>query len=175
VLANVQRIQRNRELNGEHGFTLIELLIVIVVLGILAAIVVFALGGVTSSSAAAACATDAQSVNVAIAAEQAQAPGVTPIYASGSAPGDLAPAYLSTLPSSSSYIIGISGASASGANTTVTLVPGDPGYVATETGSPLAPNAEQFNGVLGATPGAFQFPAATPATSYSSKGVCAGA
>ena len=38
MFANLSRIQRNREVNGERGFTLIELLIVIVVLGILIAI-----------------------------------------------------------------------------------------------------------------------------------------
>lgn|GEM_PF-1556564 len=162
VLANIHRIQRNRELNGERGFTLIELLIVIVVLGILAAIVVFALGGVTSSSAAAACATDAQSVNVAIAAEQAQSPTTPP---TAGATGNLVPTYLATWPSSAAYTIGVSGN-----NTTVTLATTDPGYI-----DASHPGAAQFNGVLGAAAGdAYQF-AATPVSTFSGKGICAGA
>jgi prepilin-type N-terminal cleavage/methylation domain-containing protein len=166
VLANIHRIQRNRELNGEQGFTLIELLIVIVVLGILAAIVVFALGGVTSSSAAAACTTDAQSVNVAIAAEQAASPGVTPILASGSGAGNLVPAYLATLPSNTSYAITLGGASTTGANTMVTLVSGDPGFPyasVSATGTP-----EQYNG------SAWVYPTGAPANLLG-KGICAGA
>jgi general secretion pathway protein G len=76
-------IERYREIKRqkaagerEEGFTLIELLIVIVVLGILAAVVVFALGGVTGSSAKSACAADAKTVETAVAAFQAQNPGV---------------------------------------------------------------------------------------------------
>jgi prepilin-type N-terminal cleavage/methylation domain-containing protein len=169
VLANIHRIQRNRELNGEQGFTLIELLIVIVVLGILAAIVVFALGGVTSSSAAAACTTEAQSVNVAIAAEQATSPSVAPLLVSGTAAGDLVPAYLSTVPSSSFYTITVG--TTSPYTTMVSLNnSGDPGYTAAEVSGAVTP--QQYNGVLGS--GAFQYPA-TPASNYASKGICAGA
>jgi general secretion pathway protein G len=91
-------VQLNRKQRGLGGFTLIEMLIVIVVLGMLAAIVVFAVGGITSSSAASACATDAKSVSYAIAAEQSQTPNVPPVYAVGSEPGDLVPAYLVVLP-----------------------------------------------------------------------------
>jgi prepilin-type N-terminal cleavage/methylation domain-containing protein len=78
-------IERYREIKRqkaagerEEGFTLIELLIVIVVLGILAAVVVFALGGVTGSSAQSACSADAKTVETAVAAFQADNPGVTP-------------------------------------------------------------------------------------------------
>ncbi len=158
MLANIERIQRNRELNGEQGFTLIELLIVIVVLGILAAIVVFALGGVTSSSAAAACSTDAQSVNVAIAAEQAQTPSTAPTQA------NLVPTYLATWPSSSYYTISVSGT-----NTMVALTSGDPGAVTTPSGGPTT-TAEQFNGS-----GAYTFPATGFVASLAGKGICAGA
>jgi prepilin-type N-terminal cleavage/methylation domain-containing protein len=120
-----KRVQLNRKYRGLEGFTLIELLIVIIVLGILAAIVVFALGGVSSSSAAAACTTDAKSVSYAIAAEQIQTPNVPPVYAVGSAPGDLSPAYLASLPANSSlYTIGLSSDNLA---VEVTLASNDPG------------------------------------------------
>jgi general secretion pathway protein G len=67
-----RELQTRRHEEGFDGFTLIELLIVIVVLGILAAVVVFALGGVTSQSASAACNADAKTVDVALAAYNAQ-------------------------------------------------------------------------------------------------------
>lgn len=165
MLANIQRIQRNRELNGERGFTLIELLIVIVVLGILAAIVVFALGGVTSSSATAACTTDAQSVNVAIAAEQAQTPNVAP---TGGATGNLVPTYLATWPSSSFDTITVSGT-----NTMVALKANDPGTSTTPSVAGPGTTAEQFNGS-----GAYAFPT-TGATLWpanmAGNGICTGA
>ena len=75
---HLEQIRQRRRDEGkepgfvESGFTLIELLIVIVVLGILAAVVVFALSGVTASSAVSACNSDAKSVEVAIAAYNAQ-------------------------------------------------------------------------------------------------------
>ena len=111
--------ERYRELqerseNGEtpeSGFTLIELLIVIVVLGILAAIVIFSLTGVTGQSQVAACNTDAKSVEVAVAAYEANPPaGVV----AGTAPanmGLLVPTYLHTAPTattaSNGYAISI--------------------------------------------------------------------
>jgi general secretion pathway protein G len=67
-----RELQQRRHDEGFDGFTLIELLIVIVVLGILAAVVVFALGGVTGQSAQAACNADAKTVEVALAAYNAQ-------------------------------------------------------------------------------------------------------
>jgi general secretion pathway protein G len=165
VFNTLKTVQRNREASGEPGFTLIELLIVIVVLGILAAIVVFALGGVTSSSAAAACATDAQSVNVAIAAEQTQQPGVPPVLQSGSAAGDLVPEYLATLPNSSYYSISVSAAAPW--NTLVTLTQSnDPGVVAVP--GLLNDNGDIFNGNT-----AYQY--SGTGTSLDGQGICAGA
>jgi len=165
VFNTLKTVQRNREANGEQGFTLIELLIVIVVLGILAAIVVFALGGVTSSSAAAACATDAQSVNVAISAEQAQQPGVAPLLASGSAAGDLVPEYLATLPNSSYYAVSVSATAPW--NTLVALTQdADPGVAATN--GVANGSAQVFNGST-----AYQY--SGTGTSLDGQGICAGA
>jgi prepilin-type N-terminal cleavage/methylation domain-containing protein len=78
----------------ELGFTLIELLIVIVVLGVLAAVTVFALGGVTAKSAQSACNADAKTVDVALAAYNANGTTVAatlPLLVSGG--------YLQSLPS----------------------------------------------------------------------------
>jgi prepilin-type N-terminal cleavage/methylation domain-containing protein len=93
------------------GFTLIELLIVIVVLGVLAAVTVFALGGVTSQSAVSACNADAKTVDVAVAAYDAQT-GYTSGQ-SGTVPAaptsvNLVPSYLQSFPTSSHYTITLS-------------------------------------------------------------------
>ena len=103
TLKKLQAKKAAQENNG--GFTLIELLIVIVVLGILAAVVVFSLGGVAGTSAVAACEADGSSINTAMAALTASSPGTTPILASGTAAGDLAPNYLQTIPSNSSHYV----------------------------------------------------------------------
>jgi prepilin-type N-terminal cleavage/methylation domain-containing protein len=94
--------------DDQLGFTLIELLIVIVVLGILAAVVVFALSGTGAQSASAACNADAKTVDVAVAAYDAQ----TGYSGSGTTPPAptaalLVPTYLRSFPSSSLYIIGL--------------------------------------------------------------------
>jgi general secretion pathway protein G len=174
VLHTLSRIHRNRELDGERGFTLIELLIVIVVLGILAAVVVFALSGVVSSGAASACATDAQSVAVAITAEQVATPQYAPVYASGTANGDLAPLYLATLPNSAYYTISMGSSN----QVQVALKTGDPGYTTPAgVGVAAAPGAtaENYNATGGST--IYDFPTSTgwPGLSYSGKGICAGA
>jgi general secretion pathway protein G len=78
MIERYRQIQRERAAGEreDSGFTLIELLIVIVVLGILAAVVIFALGGVAGKSAVASCNSDAKTVETAVAAWQAQNPGV---------------------------------------------------------------------------------------------------
>ncbi len=78
VFAAYRRIieRRTAQEESEGGFTLIELLIVIVVLGILAAVVVFALGGITGKSAISACEADGTTIETAIAAFNANNPGV---------------------------------------------------------------------------------------------------
>jgi prepilin-type N-terminal cleavage/methylation domain-containing protein len=94
--------------SDELGFTLIELLIVIVVLGILSAVTVFTLSGTAAQSAVAACNADAKTVDVAVAAYDAQ----TGYSGSGTVPPAptaalLVPTYLQTFPASGLYTIGL--------------------------------------------------------------------
>lgn len=100
MISTLKKLQAKKAAQeNSGGFTLIELLIVIVVLGILAAVVVFSLGGVTGSSSVAACKADGATVSTAIAAEQAQNPGVPAVLGTGAASaGDLATTYLQSIP-----------------------------------------------------------------------------
>ena len=109
----IQRYQAQKKAGEtELGFTLIELLIVIVVLGVLAGVTVFALGGVTSQSAVSACNADAKTVDIAVAAYNAQTgysgSGTTPpaptsvLLTAGATP------YLQSFPNSSHYTITLS-------------------------------------------------------------------
>jgi len=88
-----------------QGFTLIELLIVITVLGVLAAIVIFALGGITSKSAVAACNADANTVETAVQAYDAETGGTVPVtpqlLTSATVP------YLESFPTSSYFAISL--------------------------------------------------------------------
>jgi prepilin-type N-terminal cleavage/methylation domain-containing protein len=107
MISTYQRLKRQRDAGEINGFTLIELLIVIVVLGILAAVVIFALGGITGQSAKAACAADGATVSTAIAAFNAQNPGLlvgTPAIEQGLLTGaTLGGPYIQSWPSNSPH------------------------------------------------------------------------
>jgi len=141
MISTLKKLQAKKGVQENNGgFTLIELLIVIVVLGILAAVVVFSLGGVTSTSAVAACKADGATVATAMAAEQAQTPGTAPLLASGAVAGDLAPAYLASIPNNAAHykfsiVSGVlyvgATTSTSGTEGTVTWTTGTPtGWIA---------------------------------------------
>jgi prepilin-type N-terminal cleavage/methylation domain-containing protein len=118
----------------EEGFTLIELLIVIVVLGILAAVTVFALSGTTAKSASSACNADAQTVNVALAAYDAQNTPGTITSGTGS---NLIPNYLQSWPSNTShYIIAVSGVNGTGTAQYVTVQSVTPAVAAAQFPAP---------------------------------------
>jgi len=117
MLTTLKRCQARRSAGGtESGFTLIELLIVIVVLGILAGVTVFALGGVTSQSAVAACNADAKTVDIAVAAYNAQTGG-TPVATAALLAPPVSPSttiagqtfYMQSWPSSTHYAITLVG------------------------------------------------------------------
>jgi prepilin-type N-terminal cleavage/methylation domain-containing protein len=130
--------RRQGEEAPEGGFTLIELLIVIVVLGILAAIVIFSLTGVTGQSQAAACNTDAKSVEVAVAAYEANPPtGI----AAGTAPAtmdDLVSAYLHSAPTATTDSNGYAITMAAGVVSVTTKTAGPDAYDTTNLCSTLS-------------------------------------
>ena len=96
-----------RTIETVQGFTLLELLIVITVLGVLAAIVIFALGGITAKSAVAACDADANTVETAVQAYNAQTGGTVP--ATPQTLTNSTNPYLQSFPSSPYFAISLDG------------------------------------------------------------------
>ena len=141
MFATYRRLKQRRDAGEiEGGFTLIELLIVIVVLGILAGVVVFALGGITGKSAQAACQADGTTVNTAIAAFNAQNPGVpvTQNLLTGTPSGTV---YIQSWPSNSPHY-----AYAIVSGTLLIEAPATTGWVASPTNGGTLATGEPYTG-----------------------------
>lgn len=112
MFASYRKLRQRQEAGEmDGGFTLIELLIVIVVLGILAAVVVFSLGSVTKNAAQASCAADVATVTTAAAAYNANNAAFPTTF--GQLLTGTGGPYLQSQPTSTHYVLSMSGTAAS--------------------------------------------------------------
>jgi type II secretory pathway pseudopilin PulG len=120
------------------------------VLGILAAVVVFALGGVTGQSAVAACQADAKTVDTAVAAFQADNPGLIPSSALLTGTTDSGP-FLQSWPNNSgaNYAVSLDGTLAG--TVEITITPSGGGAAVTTAYNAESDTAGALTGCFAAT------------------------